>query len=114
MRIVIPTACEGVRRYRGNVVRRPDEQVGRTCRTSVCQGSGMQRNTTRLKALLARRSATLMPGAPNAMFARLIEDLGFESVYVTGAGIANMYLGVPDIGLTTLTEIAGHIAPIAD
>jgi 2-methylisocitrate lyase-like PEP mutase family enzyme len=74
----------------------------------------MTRTTTRLKELLARRAATPMPGAANAMFARVIEDLGFESVYVTGAGIANMYLGVPDIGLTTLTEIADHIAPIAD
>ena len=74
----------------------------------------MKRTTTRLKELLARRTATPMPGAANAMFARVIEDLGFEAVYVTGAGIANMYLGVPDIGLTTLTEIADHIAPIAD
>ncbi|HKS64562.1 MAG TPA: isocitrate lyase/phosphoenolpyruvate mutase family protein [Xanthobacteraceae bacterium] len=72
------------------------------------------KRTTRLKELLARRTAMPMPGAANAMFARVIEDLGFESVYVTGAGIANMYLGVPDIGLTTLTEIADHIAPIAD
>jgi 2-methylisocitrate lyase-like PEP mutase family enzyme len=80
----------------------------------VEQGSGMKRTTTRLKELLARRTATPMPGAANAMFARVIEDLGFEAVYVTGAGIANMYLGVPDIGLTTLTEIADHIAPIAD
>src|SRR6267154_2713898 len=78
------------------------------------QGAAMTRPTTRLKQLLARRAATPMPGAANAMFARVIEDLGFESVYVTGAGIANMYLGVPDIGLTTLTEIANHIAPIAD
>jgi len=67
-----------------------------------------------LKEVLARRAATPMPGAANAMFARVIEDLGFETVYVTGAGIANMYLGVPDIGLTTLTEIADHIACIAD
>ena len=74
----------------------------------------MTRTTTRLRDLLARRAAIPMPGAANAMFARVIEDLGFESVYVTGAGIANMYLGVPDIGLTTLTEIAAHIAPIAD
>ena len=63
----------------------------------VEQGSGMKRTTTRLKELLARRTATPMPGAANAMFARVIEDLGFEAVYVTGAGIANMYLGVPDM-----------------
>ncbi len=48
------------------------------------------------------------------MFARIIEDIGYEAVYVTGAGVANMYLGAPDIGLTTLTELAGHVAAIAD
>ena len=57
-------------------------------------------------SILARRDATLVPGAPNAMFARIIEDLGFEAVYVTGAGIANMQLGVPDIGLTSIKEVA--------
>ncbi|HEX8164949.1 MAG TPA: oxaloacetate decarboxylase [Beijerinckiaceae bacterium] len=72
------------------------------------------RTTTRLKSILARRNAALMPGAANALFARIVEDLGFEACYVTGAGIANMHLGVPDIGLTTLTEVAGHVAAMAD
>ncbi|MGA8650704.1 MAG: isocitrate lyase/phosphoenolpyruvate mutase family protein [Xanthobacteraceae bacterium] len=68
----------------------------------------------RLKALLARRAAVTVPGAANALFARVIEDLGFEAVYVTGAGIANMLLGVPDVGLTTMTEVSETIAAIAD
>ena len=72
------------------------------------------RATTRLKSMLARRESVVFPGAPNAMFARVIEDLGFEAVYVTGAGIANMSLGVPDIGLVTLTELVEHVAAIAD
>jgi 2-methylisocitrate lyase-like PEP mutase family enzyme len=67
-----------------------------------------------LKELLARRAAVKVPGAANALFARLVEDLGFEAVYVTGAGIANMHLGAPDIGLTTLSEIADAVAAIAD
>ena len=74
----------------------------------------MTRNSTRLKSILARRDATLAPGAANALFARVIEDLGFDVAYITGAGIANMQLGVPDIGLTTLTEIADTVAAIAD
>jgi 2-methylisocitrate lyase-like PEP mutase family enzyme len=72
------------------------------------------RRTTRLKTLLARRDAVTLPGAANAMFARVIEEQGFEACYVTGAGIANMHLGAPDIGLTTLTEIADAVAPISD
>ena len=72
------------------------------------------RPTSYLKSLLARKEAVTFPGAANAMFARVIEDLGFETCYVTGAGIANMPLGAPDIGLTTLTEIANATAAISD
>jgi len=71
-------------------------------------------NSKRLRDLLARRDATTVPGAANALFARVIEDLGFEAVYVTGAGVANMHLGVPDIGLTTMTEVRDTVAAIAD
>ena len=74
----------------------------------------MARPTTLLKSMLARRDAPILAGAANGLFARVIEDLGFEAVYVTGAGVANMYLGAPDIGLTTLTEIANHVAAISD
>jgi 2-methylisocitrate lyase-like PEP mutase family enzyme len=72
------------------------------------------RSTTRLKALLAARCAATLPGAANAMFARVIEELGFDACYLTGAGIANMHLGAPDIGLTTLTEIANVTAATSD
>ena len=74
----------------------------------------LERSTTRLKALLGRRQAAIFPGTPNALFARVIEDLGFEAVYVTGAGIANMSLGAPDIGLVTLTELTDHVAAVCD
>lgn len=74
----------------------------------------MTRSTTTLKNILHRREATIFAGAANGLFARIIEDLGYEAVYVTGAGVANMYLGAPDIGLTTLTEIANHVAAISD
>ncbi len=55
----------------------------------------------------------LVPGAANALTARLIEDAGFPATYVTGAGVANTHLGVPDIGLLSLTEIASHVTAIA-
>jgi 2-methylisocitrate lyase-like PEP mutase family enzyme len=67
-----------------------------------------------LRDIVARRQAVLAPGAANALFARIIEDLGFECVYVTGAGVANMALGAPDIGLTTLDDIAQTVSRIAD
>ena len=67
-----------------------------------------------LREIVSRRQAVLAPGAANALFARIIEDLGYECVYVTGAGNANMALGAPDIGLTTLDDIAGTVSRIAD
>lgn len=67
-----------------------------------------------LREIVSRRQAVLVPGAANALFARIIENLGFECVYVTGAGIANMALGAPDIGLTTLDDISQTVSRIAD
>lgn len=72
------------------------------------------RNTTRLKELAAKRQALTVPGVANALFARVAEDVGFPVIYATGAGIANMHLGAPDIGLTTLTEVATAVAAMAD
>jgi len=48
----------------------------------------------------------MMPGAFNAVTARLVERAGFPAVYISGAGLANATAGVPDIGLLTLTEVA--------
>jgi hypothetical protein len=56
----------------------------------------------------------LAPGAANALTARIAEDLGAEAVYVTGAGVANTFLGSPDIGLTGMSEVRDHIAAIRD
>jgi methylisocitrate lyase len=53
-----------------------------------------------------------MPGAFNPLSARLIERKGFEGVYISGAVLA-ADLGLPDIGLTTLTEVAGRGQQIA-
>ncbi|WP_028279766.1 methylisocitrate lyase [Arthrobacter sp. H5] len=56
------------------------------------------------------------PGAFNPLSARLIQDKGFDGVYISGAVLAND-LGLPDIGLITLTEVAtraGQIARMTD
>ncbi|WP_297083285.1 methylisocitrate lyase [uncultured Demequina sp.] len=52
------------------------------------------------------------PGAFNPLSARLIEQRGFEGVYISGA-VLSADLGLPDIGLTTLTEVAGRSRQIA-
>ena len=68
----------------------------------------------RLRALLNRREAVLLPGVANALAARVIEDIGFKAIYVSGAGVTNTYLGVPDIGLISVTELAENVAAIRD
>ena len=66
-----------------------------------------------LRALLKRGKAIPVPGAFNAITAKIIEDLGFEAVYVSGAGIANGVAGYPDIGLMTADEMARQAGYIA-
>jgi 2-methylisocitrate lyase-like PEP mutase family enzyme len=63
-----------------------------------------------LRELLTPGRATLIPGAFNAMTARMAEAAGFPVVYLTGAGVTNAFLGAPDLGLVTATEMAAHIA----
>src|ERR671921_1217991 len=66
--------------------------------------------------LLAAGTIAQFPGAFNPLSARLIQEKGFEGVYISGAVLAND-LGLPDIGLTTLTEVAtraGQIARMTD
>src|SRR6266853_4451962 len=66
------------------------------------------------RKLLAPGAAVVLPGVSNALAARVVADLGFPAAYVTGAGIANMFLGIPDNGLVTLTELVDHVAAIRD
>ena len=68
----------------------------------------------RLRAAVEERRALLVPGAANALTARVIQDAGFDAVYVTGAGVANTLLGVPDIGLVTLTELVQTVEAIGE
>jgi 2-methylisocitrate lyase-like PEP mutase family enzyme len=72
--------------------------------------------STRLefRELLKPGAAVVLPGVANALAARVVADLGFPAAYVTGAGIANTYLGIPDNGLVTLSELADHVAAIRD
>jgi 2-methylisocitrate lyase-like PEP mutase family enzyme len=65
-----------------------------------------------LRTMLSPGAALLLPGVANALAARIVADQGFTAAYVTGAGIANTFLGVPDIGLVTVTELAEHVAAI--
>ncbi|SEC22864.1 Phosphoenolpyruvate phosphomutase [Nocardioides exalbidus] len=75
----------------------------------------MSRSPARLRALLESGDLPLLlPGAPNALTARVIEEAGFEAAYVSGAGVTNTFLGMPDLGLMSVTELTSHVAAMAD
>ena len=65
-----------------------------------------------LRAMLREEKGVILPGAPNALAARIIADLGFKAVYLTGAGLTNMHLGLPDLGFMDLSQVADHVMAI--
>jgi 2-methylisocitrate lyase-like PEP mutase family enzyme len=70
-----------------------------------------------MRELLSTRAGgepLVLPGAPDALGARVIEALGFEAAYITGAGVTNARLGVPDLGLITLTELADTVEAVRE
>lgn len=67
-----------------------------------------------LRNYLEQRRGLLVPGAGNALAARVIETMGFEAVYLSGAGLTNNFYGMPDLGFVGLQDIAQHTAAIRD
>jgi 2-methylisocitrate lyase-like PEP mutase family enzyme len=65
-----------------------------------------------LRTMLREEKGVLVAGAPNALAARIISDLGFRAVYLTGAGLTNMHLGLPDLGFMDLTQVTEHVMAI--
>jgi 2-methylisocitrate lyase-like PEP mutase family enzyme len=72
------------------------------------------RPTTQLRKLIARPGALMAPGVADALNARLVRRHGFEAVYMTGAGTTAVRLGMPDVGLLTMTEMVDNAARIAE
>ena len=67
----------------------------------------------RLRALLDSGQTIVAPGAFDPLAARLVEEAGFPAVYMTGFGTSAALLGRPDVGLLTMTEMAGNAGRIA-
>jgi methylisocitrate lyase len=65
-----------------------------------------------LRRLMAEKTLAL-PGVFNAPVAMLAQGLGFEALYISGAGLSNGLTGYPDIGLLSLEEVARQAAYIA-
>jgi 2-methylisocitrate lyase-like PEP mutase family enzyme len=67
------------------------------------------KSTTRLRQLLNAPDMLVAPGAYDGITARLIEQAGYDAVYMTGAGTSASF-GLPDYGLLTMTEMVGNAA----
>jgi methylisocitrate lyase len=71
------------------------------------------RRTTRLRQLLSEPAILMVPGAHDAFTAKLIEQAGFSACYMTGSGTVAAVLGMPDVGLITMTEMVENARRIA-
>ena len=67
----------------------------------------------RLRARLTSGPLIVAPGIYDAYGARLVEQAGFEAVYMTGNGVSASLLGRPDVGLIDLTLITSHAHRVA-
>lgn len=67
-----------------------------------------------LRSKLEERRGLLVPGAADALSARVIASLGFEAIYITGAGVTNALLGMPDLGFISLPELVKQTSAIRD
>ena len=74
---------------------------------------GSSRDPSTLAELVNAGEMILAPGCYDPLGARLIEDAGFEAVYMTGFGTAAGRMGRPDVGLLTLSEMVDNARRIA-
>lgn len=73
-----------------------------------------KRQTTVLRELFAAPGLIVAPGVADALNARLVALEGFKAIYMTGGGTSAVRLGMPDVGLLTMPEMADNAARIAD
>lgn len=59
----------------------------------------------RFKKLIDCNGLFILPGVYDALMARVVEDIGFKAVYITGAGVTNTQLGLPDLSVISYYEI---------
>jgi carboxyvinyl-carboxyphosphonate phosphorylmutase len=68
---------------------------------------------SQLRTLLAKPGAILVPGASDALSAKLIEQAGFPAIYISGAAVSATILAAPDIGLISFGEVLQQVQRIA-
>ncbi len=72
------------------------------------------KKSTLLKKMILERKGLVVPGAHDCISAKLIEKAGFKALQVSGFGLSATYLGKPDVGLLTFTEVLWFTKNIVD
>ncbi len=72
------------------------------------------KKTTLLRQMIQERKALVCPGAHDAMSAKLIERAGFKALQVSGFGLSATYLGLPDMGFISFSEVLNFSKNIID
>ncbi len=67
-----------------------------------------------LKERLSEKDVLVVPGAYDALTAKLVTLAGFETVYLSGAGVSYSTFGTPDIGIVTATQMIERVRMVAD
>lgn len=65
-----------------------------------------------LRKKIQLKQGMIVAGAANALAARVIQQVGFEAVYLSGAGLTNTYYGMPDLGFVGLSDLVQHTSAI--
>lgn len=71
------------------------------------------KKSTKLKELIKSKKILVLPGAYDALGAKMIEQAGFSGVYMTGSGVTASLLGLPDVGMISGTEMINAVTYIA-
>lgn len=72
------------------------------------------KNARLLRESLSREKAILVPGAYDAFSAKILKQAGFEVIYMTGSGVTASLIGMPDVGVLTMTEMVNQARNIVN
>ncbi len=72
------------------------------------------KHTTLLRRILARERTVLVPGAYDAFSGKILKQVGFKVLYMTGSGVTASLTGMPDVGLLTMTEMVNQARNIVN
>src|SRR5215510_1793701 len=99
------TSAASDRRWRG--------ATGADTVPGACEPRGVTRRRGALRQLIERRQGLVVPGAFDALSARLVEQAGFPAVYMTGFGVSASRLGLPNLGFAGLAEMVDQARNLA-